>query len=62
MWFAMTVLGLIATGVISSGSMEAGNPARLLNAMDYRGRICGVDPSVKNLGVGYYMPDASSKF
>jgi len=61
MWFAMTILGLIATGAIESESMKAGNPARLLNAMDYKGRICGYSEGVKDKEVGYYMPDTSSK-
>jgi hypothetical protein len=61
MWFAMTILGLIATGAIESESMKAGNPARLLNPIDYKGRICGYDNGVKNKEYGYYMPDTSGK-
>lgn len=46
-WAAMTLLGLIVTGVIPSEGLEPGNPRRLLNGIDYEGRICGVDTEVK---------------
>lgn len=46
-WGAMTILGLIVTGVVSHESLEPGDPRRLLNGIDYDGRICGVDSAVK---------------
>lgn len=48
-WFAMTVLGFIVTGAIPNASLEPGDPRRLINGIDYDGRICGVDPEVKVL-------------
>lgn len=48
-WFAMTVLGFIVTGAIPNGSLEPGDPRRLINGIDYDGRICGVNSEVKVL-------------
>lgn len=61
MWFAMTILGFVAIGLIKSDQLTPGNPARLINAMDYRGRICGYSPGVEDKDVGYFFPDSSSK-
>ncbi|CAM9104071.1 unnamed protein product, partial [Phaeothamnion confervicola] len=55
-WGAMTIIGLIVTGVISNPNLEPGVPARLINGIDYQNRICGVDSGVKNLTVLYYLP------
>lgn len=65
-WFAMTFLGLIVTGVISSGSLEPGDPRRLINGIDYDGRICGVDTGVKVCPRDYHKlrsadPSASTR-
>lgn len=46
-WAAMTVLGLIVTGMIPHPGLEPGNPKRLINGIDYDGRICGVGSAVK---------------
>lgn len=46
-WAAMTMLGLIVTGIIPSDGLEPGNPKRLLNGIDYEGRICGVGTTVQ---------------
>ena len=46
-WAAMTFLGLIVTGIIPAEGLEPGNPKRLLNGIDYEGRICGVGTEVK---------------
>lgn len=46
-WVVMTYLGLIVTGVVPSETLEPGNPQRLVNGIDYDGRICGVDSDVK---------------
>lgn len=60
MWFAMTILGFVAIGIIKSDKLKPGNPARLINAMDYRGRICGYSDGVRNKDLGYFFPDSSS--
>lgn len=46
-WGAMTVLGLIVIGTIPNESLEPGQPARLINGIDYNFRICGVDTGVE---------------
>lgn len=46
-WAAMTMLGLIVTGVIPHDGLEPGNPKRLINGIDYEGRICGVGTQVQ---------------
>lgn len=46
-WAAMTLLGLIVTGLIPDESLEPGDPRRLINGIDYDGRICGVDTDVE---------------
>ena len=46
-WAAMTLLGLIVTGAIPNESLEPGDPRRLINGIDYDGRICGVDADVE---------------
>ena len=46
-WAAMTLLGLIVTGMIPHDGLEPGNPKRLINGIDYEGRICGVGTQVK---------------
>jgi len=33
-WVAMTGLGMVVMGVVSSESLPAGDPARLINGMD----------------------------
>lgn len=48
-WAAMTFLGLIVMGIIPNDYLEPGNPQRLLNGIDYDGRICGVDSGVEVL-------------
>eukprot|EP01006_Ploeotia_vitrea_P026083 TRINITY_DN59057_c0_g1_i1.p1 TRINITY_DN59057_c0_g1~~TRINITY_DN59057_c0_g1_i1.p1 ORF type:complete len:649 (+),score=-43.50 TRINITY_DN59057_c0_g1_i1:57-2003(+) len=58
-WFAMTIVGFIATGVIENDNLKAGNPARLINPIDYRGRICGFSDGVKSKPIGYYFPDTT---
>mmetsp|Transcript_16362 Transcript_16362/g.27658 ORF Transcript_16362/g.27658 Transcript_16362/m.27658 type:complete len:673 (+) Transcript_16362:87-2105(+) len=56
-WFAMTIIGLIVLGAIEDDALQAGNPARLTNPMDYDGNICGISSGVKDLEKGYYLPD-----
>ena len=58
-WVAMTGVGFVACGIIEDPNLPAGNPARLINSIDYDGRICGYDTAVKNLPYGYYMLDKS---
>lgn len=59
MWIAMTIVGLIVLGAIKDDHLSAGNPYRLTNTIDFEGNICGVDKGFKNLGKGYYLPDAT---
>eukprot|EP00596_Hydrurales_sp_CCMP1899_P007026 CAMPEP_0119035114 /NCGR_PEP_ID=MMETSP1177-20130426/2080_1 /TAXON_ID=2985 /ORGANISM="Ochromonas sp, Strain CCMP1899" /LENGTH=377 /DNA_ID=CAMNT_0006993035 /DNA_START=379 /DNA_END=1509 /DNA_ORIENTATION=+ len=56
----MTIIGLIVTGVISSPTLQKGNPYRLLNAIDYQGRICGYDGNLTSTPFGYYLPDKTA--
>lgn len=49
-WIAMTVIGLVALGVIHSTTINKGDPERLLRGVDYEGNICGVDSVVSELG------------
>ena len=58
-WVAMTAIGLVVTGVIKDDNLSAGKPELLLNAMDYDGKICGVDAGLEDLSNGYYMMDGS---
>jgi hypothetical protein len=55
-WFGMTILGFIAIGIIDNPNLPQGNPRKLLNAVDYQGRVCGYD-SLKHLPYGYYLLD-----
>ena len=55
----MTVLGLIVTGQIKNSYLTAGDPRRLINAVDYNGHICGVGSGVGGKPNGYYMLDGS---
>ncbi|RYH28558.1 hypothetical protein EON65_11720 [archaeon] len=57
----MTLIGLIALGAIQDDHLQAGIPARLTNAMDYTGKICGYDTERKDLKYGYYLPDFTGK-
>lgn len=54
-WFAMTIVGFIACGIIKNENLKSGNPNRLLSPMDYNGRLCGYADGVKNKPNGYYM-------
>jgi len=58
-WITMTVLGLIVTGLITNDYLSAGDPRRLINPIDYNGRICGVGSGVGDKPNGYYMLDGS---
>eukprot|EP01031_Cornospumella_fuschlensis_P046147 gene46147-56492_t len=53
----MTIIGLVVLGAIQDEHLQAGVPARLTNAMDYTGKICGYDSERKDLKYGYYLPD-----
>lgn len=55
----MTVLGLIVTGLIKDKYLTEGDPRRLINAIDFNGRICGVGSGVEDKPNGYYMLDGS---
>jgi hypothetical protein len=56
----MTIIGFIVTGIIDSPTLERGDPYRLLNAIDYTGRICGYEGNVTNSPYGYYLPDKTA--
>lgn len=56
-WIAMTVVGFLTTGLLESNRIKVGNPARLTNAMDHDGRICGYDSGVASKPYGYYLPE-----
>jgi len=58
-WVAMTGVGLVATGFVKDKNLPEGNPRRLINSIDYDGRICGYDEEVKDKPVGYYMLNKS---
>ena len=49
-WVAMTGVGFVACGVVKDNNLKPGNPARLINAIDYIGNICGVDDAVCGRG------------
>ena len=51
----MTVIGLLTTGILQSSTIKAGNPARLTNAINGDGQICGVSSGVQNEKYGYYL-------
>lgn len=55
-WIATTVLGLIVIGAVESVYLEPGNPYRLINGIDYEGRICGSDDGVADLHKWYALP------
>lgn len=58
-WVAMTGVGLVVTGFVKDKNLPAGNPRRLINSIDYDGRICGYDTAVADKPLGYYMLDKS---
>ncbi|CAM9834935.1 unnamed protein product, partial [Hapterophycus canaliculatus] len=58
-WAAMTFLGFIVTGLIPHDGLEPGNPKRLINGIDYEGRICGVGTHVKERDNIYYLPSGN---
>lgn len=58
-WFAMTVVGFIVCGIIQDDRLRQGNPEKLINAIDYKGNICGASAGYGELKYGYYLPDLS---
>jgi hypothetical protein len=58
-WFTMTIIGFMVCGVIEDERLVSGDPARLLHAIDYDGRICGLDPGVRNRPNAYYMSSSA---
>jgi len=60
-WVAMTGVGFVVTGAIQSENLQAGDPYRLINGMDYMGNICGIDDAVCGTGeTNVYGDDCSS--
>ena len=49
-WIAMTGVGFVVCGVVEDTRLQPGDPARLINAIDFAGNICGVDD--KTCGTG----------
>jgi len=60
-WAAMTGIGLVVTGGIQSESLNVGNPARLINGIDYMGNICGVTEKKCGAGELYYTGSGDIK-
>ena len=65
-WIAMTCIGLIVLGVIKNDNLAEGDPNRLINGMDYNGKICGIDNDINILNVStadlpkaYYLPSGA---
>jgi hypothetical protein len=58
-WLAMTLLGFVGCGIIQDDRLQEGNPKRLLNPIDYNGRVCGSSSGVEAKGAGYYLLDGS---
>lgn len=56
-WVAMTAIGLVATGFVENSNIQQGDPRRLINAIDYKGNICGVESEVHSKKLAYYMLD-----
>lgn len=55
----MTAVGFIACGVVKDSRLPAGNPARLISPVDYRGRACGFG-IMEDLKYGYYLLDGTA--
>jgi len=60
-WMAMTGIGFVVCGVVKSPTLAPGNPYRLLNGIDYRGQICGIDGPVKQKSKLVYIPNLLKK-
>ena len=61
-WFCMTVVGLACIpGSPIEGKMglQKGNPYKLINGIDYKDRVCGIDSDVKDRLKLYYLPTGS---
>jgi len=58
-WICMTAVGFVACGVVKDVNLPAGNPRRLMNAVDYQGRVCGYD-GLKSKPLGYYLMDQTA--
>ena len=59
-WFVMTYIGLACipgAGIDNAVCDEEtkGNPYRLINGMDYKGQICGINKNVKSKPKLYYL-------
>ena len=59
-WVAVSIIGLIVTGAIPSGTLAMGNPYRLIGVIDYSNHVCGFDPGVLDKPNGYYLPDKTA--
>ena len=62
----MTVIGMIVLGVVKNDKLPEGDPARLINGIDYTGEICGLSTkrnemnvSISTLPKAYYLPSGA---
>ena len=61
-WFCMTVVGLACipgSPIEGSLGLQKGNPYKLINGIDYKDRVCGIDSDVKDRLKLYYLPTGS---
>ena len=61
-WFCMTVVGLACipgSPIEGSLGLQKGNPYKLINGIDYKDRVCGIDSDVKDKLKLYYLPTGS---
>ncbi|KAJ8608720.1 hypothetical protein CTAYLR_009661 [Chrysophaeum taylorii] len=57
-WFVMTFIGLatIPGSGVDTPRLNKGNPWRLVNGIDYKGQVCGINSDVKSKENLYYLP------
>mmetsp|Transcript_56270 Transcript_56270/g.164456 ORF Transcript_56270/g.164456 Transcript_56270/m.164456 type:complete len:658 (-) Transcript_56270:499-2472(-) len=48
------ILYIVGMSCVSAYALQNGNPRRLTHAYDYKGRLCGVDPAVKDMPLVYW--------
>ena len=61
-WFCMTVVGFACipgNDLDQATGLKKGNPYKLINGIDYKDRVCGIDSDVKNKEKLYYLPTGS---
>ena len=61
-WFCMTIVGLACipgSPIEGTLGLQKGNPYKLINGIDYKDRVCGIDSDVKDRLKLYYLPTGS---